>query len=371
MRVAIDGTVVRPPWSGVQHAVRQQMLALLAARGDTQWCCYTRDTELRAVAQAAGQLAPALPALLTRVAARVAWQQARLPCLLRGQGCDALLALAYTAPLRAPVPYALQVHDLIALTQPALCRTLNAWHMRTLMPASIRGARWVLATSTPGAEQLRQLFPAVRARVHVLPLGVDPLFLTATAALPYPAALDAAEPARAPYLLFVGVLEPKKGLATLLAAYRELAARQPLTLVLAGRVGWKCVAELQALDAYRGPGRVLRLGYVPREELPALYQHAAAYVQPSCAEGFGLPVLEAMVMGTPVVHSDLAELEATAGGNGLSFAVGDAAALARQLQRVLASPDLRAELAARGQAWARTRTYTRWAADLRALTGWA
>lgn len=357
--VALDASVIRPPLSGVHYAVRHEAAALLEATPDS--LCLTQDPELLAYCRQQGHHALALPGVLRHVAARVFWQQLLLPGLLRRRHCQALVALAYTAPWRCPVPYALHVHDTIALRRPELCTWLNARHMRTLMPASLRQAQWVFCSSSVVAGEVQRLAGVSASRIAVAPLGVDPLFQAPADPSPWTA--------YQPYLLFVGNLEPKKGLDTLAAAYAQIAAETGYSLLLAGRYGWKCGALARQLDGWSGPGRVLRLGYLPRAQLPGLYAGAAAFVLPSREEGFGLGLLEAMACGTPVVHSNHPVLLETGGGHGLSFAAGDAGALALALRRLQAEPGLRAELVARGRRHVQRFTWANWAQTVRQATG--
>ena len=116
-----------------------------------------------------------------------------------------------------------------------------------------------------------------------------------------------------PYLLFLSNIEPKKGLDTLLDAYAKTADRLDADLVIVGRAAWKSADTIRRLRDWRGPGRLRWLHYVPDDRLPALYQHAHAFVMPSLVEGFGLPILEAMAAGTPVIHSDHPALMEAAG----------------------------------------------------------
>lgn len=358
MPIALDATVVRPPLTGVHYAVKHESMAL-ARQADAPLLCLATDEEIRTVADRHVHGAPALSCSLRRVWRRVLWQQAQLPRLLREREAGALLAMAYTAPLRCPVPYALQVHDTIALRKPQLCSRLNAWHMRTLMPRSIRNATRLIVSSPTVRQELLRLFDLPSDRVEVIPMGVDPLFLE-------PVEADS-EAKASPYLLFVGTIEPKKGLETLLDAYAQSAERLGWRLLVAGRTGWKQAHLARRLEHWSEAGTVKRLGYVPRYRLPALMAGAKALVIPSSEEGFGLPVLEAMAMGTPVVHSDHPVLRETAGDHGLSFPINDVAALADCLVQVAESKTRREEMAAAGQAWARSHTWDRWAEAAMAL----
>ncbi len=363
MRVAIDATVVRAPLSGVHHAVRQEALALIREAGSTELLCLATDEVLLRAAMERGILAPELSPEIRRVWRRVLWQQFALPGIVKTARVDWLLAPSYTAPLRCPVPCLLQVHDTIALRRPDLCNWLNASHMRALMPPSIRRARHVLVSASTVRDEVVALTGVAEERVTVVPLGVDPLFL-APPPLPLPPAL-AALPG---YILFVGTIEPKKGVDILLTAYRRVAERHPeVALVLAGRDGWKCRELVHAIERWNGPGRIIRLGYVDRQLLPAMYGGALLHVMPSVEEGFGLPILEAMACGTPVVHSDHPVLLESSGGHGLATPLNDPFALADALHELLEDGHRRDTMAAAGREYAATCTWQRWARCVLAL----
>ena len=310
MRLFLDASVVRPPLAGVQLSVRHEALALLAQRQDWEVAVLSHDEVLNRAAAAAGAGTGGLPRAARATAGRILWQQLALPGILRRRGADVLHALAYTAPLRCPVPYALNVHDLIALDHPELCSRLNAWHMRALLPGSVRRAAACIVSSGFVADGVRQRFGLPAARLHRVPLGVEAERFAESA--PRPAWV--ARLTDRPYLLFVGNLEPKKGLATLLESYAGAAERLGCDLLLAGRPAWRCGRFLRQARQYPGPGRIHLPGRVAAADLPGLYQHAWAFVFPSVTEGFGMPVLEAMAAGVPVVHSDHPALVETAGG---------------------------------------------------------
>jgi len=357
MKVAFDGSVVRPPYAGVQLSVLAEMRAIATGLGDLSGCrffCHDADFG-REVRGRGGKVDP-LPNALQRPAARILWQQFVLPRVLRQSGVDVLHALAYTAPRRCPVPYVLNVHDLIALERPELCSVANRLHMRALLPGSARRAAACIVSTRHVAARLQAVLGIPEERIVVLPLGVDVARFSAPAPWPWPLGL----PEGRPYVLFVGNLEPKKGVGTLLAGYAACASASRVDLVVAGRAAWKCAGLVRRLRSWQGPGRVRWLGRVPSTELPALMQHAVALVMPSIEEGFGLPVLEAMAAGTPVIHSDHPALVEAAGGAGVAFRTSVAADLAGRFDALLGDAAWRAELVAAGRERAAALPWRRW-----------
>ena len=363
---AIDATVVCKPLSGVHYAVSNQVQALLARYGDQEPMCFAGDCDLAVALTRYPGVGTHVDNSLTTAGRRIFWQQFRLPKLLRRYHCDRLLAMAYTAPRRCTVPYAVQIHDVIALRRPELCTARNAWHMRFLMPRAIRAAEWVMTSAAPVADEIVTRTGVERNRVHGVPRGGDDIFLQDDC-------LESLHPEwreLEPYLLFVGNFEPKKGIDKLLDAYEITAARTGLNLVLAGRDGWKCENLANRISRYTGPGKIIRLGYVERRQLPALYEHARLFVLPSVEEGFGLPVLEAMARGTVTIHSDHPVLQQTSHGFGVTFPVGDAAAMAQTIERTLNDPDKTVEFATAARDYARAQTWDRWAVRTAEATGY-
>jgi glycosyltransferase involved in cell wall biosynthesis len=150
------------------------------------------------------------------------------------------------------------------------------------------------------------------------------------------------------FILYLGTLEPRKGLDTLLAAYTSLAGQTRRPLVVAGKKGWRTESLFQRIQAQGLDPWVHFTGYVPDEDLPGLLSQAELLVYPSQYEGFGLPVLEAMACGTPVICSDAASLPEVAGRAGLLFRPGDPKSLAAAMGQLLEDPVLRQDLRARG-----------------------
>ncbi len=362
MRVILDATAVQPPLTGVQRAVRNEVLALLRTpQPDDERILLTCDPVLLTASREAGVRHLSPPAGGSRLR-RVLWQQFRLPRLLRALQADALHAFAYTAPLRCPVPYTLNVHDLIAFERPELCDFRNRAHMRLLMPRSIRKAERIVVSSHPVARALRESFGVAADRIVVAALGVDGERFASPA--PRPARAPAS-----PYLLFVGNVEPKKGIDILLDSWPRIRAETGLNLVICGQGAWKSSSLRRRFRDLRHRGDFFWLDDVTDAELPGLYQHAFAAVLPSRIEGFGLPILEAMAAGRPVVHSDHPVLLETAAGLGTAFRNGDSKSLEQAVLHLWSMPAEQLEtLTANAQARACNQTWDQWSATLHRCT---
>lgn len=348
-----NAMVLRPPFSGVEHAVAGQADALLRAE------CRCRFTVLwpRALRQPQAPAAEPPDAVLTSGfhsnsrALRLLWEQCALPSRLRRLGAGLLHAPAYLAPLAAPCPVVLSVYDVHALDNPERCRPLNRWNYRHLLPASIRRAARIIVPSDHTAQAVARHFPAVASRVRVVPLGIHPRFRhlgesSDQAGRP--------EPLPWPYLLCVGNIEPRKNLSVAVEALQRLRQQgfPDLGLAIAGHATSGDPALASAIRRHRLEDRVTFLGHVPDDRLPLLYARAEAFVYPSVDEGFGLPPLEAMACGCPVLCSNAAALRQTTGDAALLFDSGSPVELAAAARSILSAPDARAALVARAVAHA-------------------
>lgn len=291
-RVAFNAALLREPYSGVEVMIRETACAL-ARHGTLPYCIYTPDRDVRPFpANDRLQVRPVSPSR-SRLR-RILWEQCALPRLLRRDRARVLHAPAYVAPLATRCPVVLTVHDLHVFTHPQYCSLANRLHYRLLLPASLRRAAAITVYSEHVRRALLSRFPAAAAKTRVIPPGVPARFLQ-----PVTDAQREAVRTRLhlpqKFLLFVGDLSPRKNLLGLQAAFDLLRTEDhALQLVIAGApVGSPC--PQLASD------RIHWLGYVPEDDLPALYGAAEALVFPSFDEGFGLPALEAMASGCPVV----------------------------------------------------------------------
>lgn len=279
---------------------------------------------------------------------RLAWEQLRLPRLLSHSRVGVHHSPHYTMPERAKVPVVVTIHDLTFFDHPE-------WHEWTKVPVfrrairvAARRARALLCDSTRTAERLEEIcHPA--GRVFVVPLGVD--LERFRPARPAVGARDASTltdegetdeahlvslSVRQPYILFLGTLEPRKAVPELVAAFDAVADRErDLTLVLAGRPGWGAAEVQSSVDGARHGDRVKVAGYVPDEAVPALLRRAAVVAYPAKEEGFGLPALEALACGAPLVTTTGTVMAELAGNAALTAPAGSVVDLADALRRAL------------------------------------
>jgi alpha-1,3-rhamnosyl/mannosyltransferase len=257
--------------------------------------------------------------------------------------CDVFLSSnSYLTLLFLRIPGVPIVYDLTTF-EPSMRpnRRSTVIERLTLGPAVRRSAR-LLAISQATADALVARFPAARERTAVAHLGPAPrgnaeLTEAQAAALPAPG-----------FVLAVGTLEPRKNLPRLVEAYAVLddELQSSHRLVVVGALGWETGPTLAALGSLGE--RCVALGYVSDQELAELYRRCAVFCYPSLGEGFGLPVLEAMALGAPVVTSNISSLPEV-GGDAVEYVDPfDAASIAGGLRRVLADADLRTRLAQAG-----------------------
>jgi glycosyltransferase involved in cell wall biosynthesis len=271
------------------------------------------------------------------------WQQTRVLRRLRPDWYVSTFFLPPVTPCRAAV----LVHDLSFRAHPEYFPRSVAFYMRLLTGWAIRRADLVVALSEFTRQEVARFHPAAASKARVVYPGVGREFTPDVGAAADEAVL-AALGVRQPYLLAVGNIHPRKNLARLLAAWELLrdAGRQPPPMVWAGLRRW---ASGPLFDRARAAGVHLP-GFVAPERLPALYRRAAALAYPSLYEGFGLPPLEAMACGTPVLTSSTTSLPEAAGDAAIIADPTDVDALADGLARVLFDEAVRRDLRARGLA---------------------
>ncbi len=306
----------------------------------------------------AGHPAAGAPRLADRVTShpvgRIAWEQTVLPVRAWQEGWDLLHCPVNVSPLLRSVPVIVTVHDLAFLTAGTTMPSHRRRYLTTMTRRSVHAAARVIAVSASTRDDLARWFDLPPDRVTVTPLAAEPHFRPAD-----PAALAAFRRRMGlerPYILSVGTREPRKNGAGLVRAWATIADRIPHDLVLVGPAGWmggdldRAIAGLPS--TFRD--RVRMTGFVDDAELPLWYAGADVFAYPALYEGFGLPVVEAMACGVPVLTSDTSSLPEVAGDAALTVPAGDTGALADGLLRLVSDRDLAADLRTRGPARAAT-----------------
>ncbi len=260
-------------------------------------------------------------------------------------------------PLRNVV---VTVHDLSYMRHPEWFRFNRAVYYRWALRRTVRTAKRIIADSEATAADLVQFAGLSREQMDVVPLGVHPRFQPASAEAQAAIRLKYSLPDR--FFLYVGTLEPRKNLPRLIEAWSCVAPDSDADLVIAGRRGWKTQAIDAAVSRSPHPQRIHFLDFIPEADLPAVMSAAFAFVWPSLFEGFGLPPLEAMACGTPVLTSKVSSLPEIVGDAALLTDPEDASAMAEGMQRLLHDTAFREGLMARGIERARLFSWERSAA---------
>jgi glycosyltransferase involved in cell wall biosynthesis len=271
---------------------------------------------------------------------------------LRRDRVDLLHAMAFVSPLISPCPTVVTVLDLGFLHYPEAIKRGKRLYLQWMTRLSVRRAQRVIAISENTRRDIIEHYRVAAERVETVYCGVDQRFQ------PLPARDVAAFrqhkglPER--YILFLGTIEPRKNVTSLLSAYAQLVEDAPsetsdLALVIAGAKGWfyrDVFAQVEALGLTQ---RVYFPGYVSEAEKPMWYNAATCFCFPSLYEGFGLPPLEAMACGVPVITSNTSSLPEVAGDAAQMVPPLDVDALSTALHELIARPSLRAERAQRGR----------------------
>jgi glycosyltransferase involved in cell wall biosynthesis len=337
MRIGLDATLVRPDRVTGVERYALSLAAALARLAPDEVVLFTRPD-----APAALRALP-FEQHASPLRGRVPMEQAWLPAAAMRARVDVLHTLAFPTPVLWRGPSVVTVHDATPWLHPDTVSTGMRYYYGPLYRQALRRAAAILTVSEAAKADLLAVHAVAPERVHVTRNGVAPLFFEARAP----------DGPRAPYLLAVGTLEPRKNLPVLLDAFRRLRrAGRDLQLVLVGRQGWADALPLGDLVPY-----VRLTGAIPDAELAALYAGAACFVLPSLYEGFGLPLVEGMAAGTPAVASDIAALREV-GGDAVRYAPPqDAAAFADAIASALDDRDATARLSARGRERARGFTW--------------
>ena len=370
MKICVDISPAVQGHAGIGRYAQELLTSLTQVDAANEYLAFYNGP---ARAQVPAPLA-ALPRRRTRLPNKVWQAEVALAHLLHWphdrlfRGVDLFHATDNLLPYLGRVKSVFTLYDFAFHHYPETLSAPNRRYLLSMMPRFLRAADRVIAISASTKRDALRVYGLDDSRVTVVYAGVRASFRPAPSAARAAVAQKHNLPAR--FILALGTIEPRKNLVTLLEAYRWLKTRGlGLKLVVAGRVGWLAQATLQRLRSLGLEGEVLLPGYIPDEDLPALYSAAALLAYPSLYEGFGLPVLEALACGTPVVCSDASSLPEVAGDAALMVNPLDVAAWGQAITRVLADEDLREEMRIKGLAQAARFSWERAAQETLAVYG--
>ncbi|MBI2095254.1 MAG: glycosyltransferase family 4 protein [Candidatus Omnitrophica bacterium] len=339
MKIAVDYQSVRGKKTGIGVAAQNLVEAIREEAPEIEWLFYSRPKDDLSAPE------------------RIFWESIELPLKTWIDKPDFLYSPGFAPPILGSVPSVVTVHDLIGIAFPGNQRGFSAFYWSVWLPAAVRRARKVIASSEWTRRGIEKYLKVPAGRVSVVPLGVDAAFKKA-GELSDIASVLARQRIEPPFLISVGTLEPRKNHLCLLRAYDMLRQRgkNRFSLVIVGKDGGT-QRLLRAFVKERGLERNVRLlGYIDRRELVALYNAAWGYVMISLYEGFGLPALEAMSCGVSGICSNRTSLPEVVGDTAILVDPENAGEIADAMDRFCEDSLLRNRLSK--DAWERSKQFS-------------
>ncbi len=349
MRIGVDARALKGPPCGISTYTRGILDALARRDDDHEYYLYSpRGVDFKCGGKFVERTASGLLARKGSI-----WAQTGLIDAALADRVHVFFGPLQILPVRLPrrIPAVLAVHDLVHMMYPGSMSVTNFLVLRTLLPPSVRRADAVITGSNYTRDLIRERLGACGKDIRVIYHGLPPAIGTRTRDESRKF-MEEAYAITGPYVLFVGVVEPRKNIETLLKAFEILKyrhGRKKLKLVVAGTQGWKSGYLRRMADGLGVSDDVVFTGSVRSGDLAMIYAAAEAFAYPSLYEGFGFPPLEAMASGVPVVMSSASSLPEIAGCAAIAVPPKDPGWMALQILRVLANPVLRDELVRLGR----------------------
>lgn len=363
MLIGIDASrSVAQERTGTENYSLNLIRHLLALRGDHRYrlyfnrppSCDLRPCDLAPLRPCDRRIMP-FPRLWTHL--RLSWEMARRPP-------DLLFVPAHVLPIVHPRHSVVTIHDLGYLHYPEAHRLLGRFYLDLSTRYNARAATHLIADSSATKRDLIERYGIETDKITVVYPGYDKTTFQPVRDEEAIEAVKARYGIAGDYILFLGTLQPRKNLTRLIKAFSNIQYLvSNLQLVIAGKKGWLYKEIFRRVEELGLGGKVVFTGYLPEGDLPALLSGARLFVFPSLYEGFGLPVLEAMACGTPVVCSNASSLPEVAGDAAVLVDPLDVEGLAAAMERVLGDEELRADLIDRGFEQARKFSWERCARE--------
>jgi len=349
MRICVNASPAVHHIAGLGRYTQELMAALLDIDSDNEYIAFYNRPSAARVDPPLDRL-PRLTSNLDtkpwRMSALVA-HFARISQDRMFPGIDLFHATDHLLPRLTRPKSVFTLHDLVFRCYPHTHKPLNRWFLTLMMPRFLKAADAVIAVSESTKRDAVRIYGIDEAKITVIYEGVSPHFRRAS-----PEAIAAARDKYGlpdEFLLSLGTIEPRKNLTSLLEAYHVLRNEgSPLGLVIVGKKGWLYTGFFDRMHELGLEDSVAFPGFVPDEDLPALYSAASLFIFPSLYEGFGLPVLEALACGAPVITSNASSLPEVAGEAALLVDPNSVEALVRAAREVLSNDRLREDLRAKG-----------------------
>ena len=359
MRIGIDAHLVTSRPTGVGKTITRTIEAMADAAPGDEFVIYANRRFPATLGNRPNCRVVRTPLISKSATLRILHERFVVPRRVRRQRIDVFYAPGCVFPGELDVPVVLGTFDLNVLKHPGRVRFETAVYHRHALPLSARRARLIAVPTRAVARDVERVLKAPRHKIRVVPCGVDERFRAST---PDAAGVAARHGVAGPYVLFVGNIEPNKNLVRLVEAFfaAKVHRKLPHRLVIAGKRGHRAGEVDKAVRMLLGGDDVTFPGYVPDDDLPALYAGADAFAYLSYAEGFGVAPLEAMLSGTPTVTSKDPALVEVTGDGALHCPADDLAAIREALEKVLVDREFAAELARNGRkaaarySWAET-----------------
>ncbi len=356
MRIGIDVTALPTQLFGAGNYIVNLTRTLIRVDPTHDYFVFSKPQQVELFA-GRGYAQVVQVSLPTRIH-RIAWEQTGFPWLIRKYQLDVVHSPHYTLPVFAPCAKVVTFHDMTFFLHPEVHLLYKEIFFRGIIPLSARRADALIAISQNTRTDIMRILPVNPKKLFTIPIGIEPIFCPATPAKQSEILRKYDLPAD--FILYVGNLEPRKNLPRLLRAFATLVRRGlPHSLVLVGSRGWMDEEIFATLRELNLGHRVYLPGYIPQADLPIFYSAASVFVYASRYEGFGLPVLEAMACGAPVITSNVASMPEIAGDAGILINPDREEELTDAIARVLTDADLAARLSraglerARGFSWER------------------
>ncbi|MBN1515863.1 glycosyltransferase family 4 protein [Candidatus Sumerlaeota bacterium] len=350
MKIFFDARTVRRSMTGVGVYTRSLLKGLMHVDRENEYRCFILEEDAWENLSAPDNFQPyfGAPDYQHHPAGDI-WMWFRLPGILRAEGADLFHGPAFLCPRCDSPPTVVTIHDLTVFAHPETYPVKFRKYMQWAIRRSVHGARSIIAVSGATQRDLNKLLNVPNDRVWIV----------------WEAAGEQFQPQREAdiqkflqqknlkqgYILAVGMIEPRKGIDNLVQAFRmlpvELQRKHPLVLI--GDYGWKSDALNKLIEGEIREGGVRRISYVDAQELPLYYSGAAMLAYPSLYEGFGLPPLEAMASGTPVIVSNTSSMPEVVNDAGLLLSPGKPQRWATEIESLLTNESLRANLARHGR----------------------